>query len=679
MTTLETTVARKTGVERRPQPAHAPARPARRTRLDWFWLVIAFVPPFLIFPNLDANILWQDEAETALLGRRITEYGYPLADDQRPPIDPTGHSVYTITDQERFIDINEDGIWTWTSWFGNYMCATSMIVFHWFGGDQSTYAARFPFAIAGWGVLFLMYVAVQDITHDRLMARVAVALLIFCVPYLLFARQCRSYTFMAMFTLMQTWGYIRMLRGQRWGMCMFVIGGAGAYYCFFPQMVGTTTALGAHQVLRHFRWSRIWRFTVACVGVGALTLPFFVYTASWDRDYVGSGFPVENFWRFVASLRAYLVHIQMFTWPYLLVIPLAWTVGRGWNAARWFWGVTATVLGAAAAWALVFEASRISFLAITVLCALLIAGGGVYMLLRSGRTAVPAASGENVNWRFVVAAVLACSVLVVAGLANHPFFRYLVGLMPLFALATAAFVLRLTARRRWALAMVLPLMIGTELFHYGPVYAARRLAVDPRLYDRAIQLGSQGEAYYEMIDFGDRNTNGYTWTMIFKNGRWDSDRESHELEFPLYNLIYELTHDYEGPIETVIRYLNEHADPGDSVVTVYEHFPLKFYTDFQVFRPWETFSRLWDLPDWIVRQHVQYPGSMHPRVREERYTMVNDLPGKPAMLQWDNIPEPPWHFFRTVDNRPDTIKLWRLRDEYRSRRPQRAPDTLTKP
>jgi len=365
-------------------------------------------------------------------------------------------------------------------------------------------------------------------------------------------------------------------------------------------------------------------------------------------------------------------------WPFFLLVPVAWVAGRGRGWRGWLGPIAVTGFAAAGAWALVYEASRESFTTILVLAGLVLVIGFVRMAVSPGRGAVAAPNGEAVNWRYVLAMMMTASVLASAALANHPFFRYLMNLMPLFALVTAACVLRLSGRRWWATVPLVLVLIGTEFFQYGPLYVARRVVLDPRLEKLAVEMGNADWAHASMITFGHDATNGYTWTMLHKDGRRTAERPSRELEFPLYNYAYELTHDYEGPTEAVVNYLNEHAEPGETVVTVYEHFPLRFYTDLQVFRTWETYTRLWDLPDWIVRQHHQYRGGLHPRVKPERYEQIT-LEGEPCMLMWDNIPEPPWHFFRTVTGR-SPIKLWRLKDQFKSRRSTKEfPDTYTVP
>ncbi len=663
---------------------------ATGARRDLFWLFILLVPPVLIFPNLSASILWQDEAETALLGRRIAEYGYPLADDGREPHDAIGRSMHAITDQKGFVDLNDEGIWIWTSWLGNYAVAGSFLVFDALGLPRdfhpaSTLAARMPFALVGWAMMAVMYVGVQDVARDRRLARLAVILLTFSVPYLLFTRQCRNYTMLALFTFLQTWGYIRLLRGQRFSLLMFVIGGVGSYYAFFVQLVGATAGMGLHLLLRHPRLKLIARYVLGCILIGVFTVPFFVYTKSWDRNYDGSGFPAESLWRFAASLRAYLLHVQLYCFPFVLLAPaLLWKRAPRGGAGRWVAAVGGTLLLAVYLWSVVRGASAVSFgvflgvLGVAGLAAL------IRMAASPGAYAAPSENGESANWLYASGMMAAFAVLTIASLANYPFFRYLMGLAPWFAVMTALCLLHITGGRRWLLAPAVLVMISTEFFQYGPVYAARQAVLEPQRHAVAAKLGTPDRpnydlAYYHLNDFGYLQTNGNTWTLLYKDARPGPFRSFPEIEFPLYEYVYELTHDYEGPIEVVVKYLNRHAQPGDTVVTVYEHFPLKFYTTLPIFRPWETYTRLWDLPDWIVRQHQTYRGDLHPRVRQERYDMVEDMPGNPCLHAWDNIPEPMYHQFRTLSGR-DELKLWRLKPQYKAHRAvTRMPSTLTLP
>ncbi len=73
----------------------------------------------------------------------------------------------------------------------------------------------------------------------------------------------------------------------------------------------------------------------------------------------------------------------------------------------------------------------------------------------------------------------------------------------------------------------------------------------------------------------------------------------------LRNYLYEITHDYDGPIEGITNYLNEHGNDNDVVFITYGDMPLKFYTPMRIVGGLtaEDLSDA-DDPDWvIVRRH----------------------------------------------------------------------------
>jgi len=51
---------------------------------------------------------------------------------------------------------------------------------------------------------------------------------------------------------------------------------------------------------------------------------------------------------------------------------------------------------------------------------------------------------------------------------------------------------------------------------------------------------------------------------------------------PIPDFFYELHHDYSGPIEAIVTYLNANAQKGDIVAATYGDMPIKFYTNLRV-------------------------------------------------------------------------------------------------
>lgn len=611
---------------------------------DWFLLVIAVVPPLLLFPKLDAACLWQDEAETALLARCILIHGYPLAHD--------GHRI--ISDQPGQVDLNDDGVWIWTSWFHNYVAAASFAVF-----GESTWSARLPFVLIGWGAILLSYRVFRSMTRDRLLSRLATVLLILSVPFLLHARQCRYYTLLTFFTMLHAWGYLRLVRTERRRFLMFVVGGVGLYYSFFPQLFASMIAMGVHLLFRHRNARATVRFGCGAICIAAFTLPFFIYTRSWARDYENIGHGFDSLPRYLSCIRAYLAHVHVYCWPFALALPLAWRFGSGWRSLRrWVIGLAATT------WLIVWlaaetaPASAVSFGAVCVTVVLL-AAAGLWWLRASSVSARGVEAAERDEWVSLVALLLGVTVLLSAAVCPFPFFRYLVGVLPLFALATAGTVLAVTYRRWWAAFPLTVLLVGSDAVHYTPLYAAATQTLIAG--GRALHSQAAIKSYMDTgIKYGHVPTNGVTLTVLLKSGRgphW------FYIEYPLSNYFRELTHDYEGPVEGVIRYLAEHARPEDTVVTSYEHFPLLFYTDLNIEREYTPDAGK-GRPEWLFLHSARSVQLLAAVERAGDVSKYERAPVHAHELDWDNIPEPYWHRFVTPKDRKKVV-LVKLREQFR--------------
>lgn len=120
---------------------------------------------------------------------------------------------------------------------------------------------------------------------------------------------------------------------------------------------------------------------------------------------------------------------------------------------------------------------------------------------------------------------------------------------------------------------------------------------------------------------------------------------------PMSDYVYEIRHDYDGPVGGIVKFLNAHAKPTDTVVITYDDLPLKFYTKLRVLggltgedlAPAKT-------ADWIILR--QFPmgtkavqAYLLKNVPRDQYesTVINypDLPT-------ENREEPDAHCYRTV-------------------------------
>jgi hypothetical protein len=136
---------------------------------------------------------------------------------------------------------------------------------------------------------------------------------------------------------------------------------------------------------------------------------------------------------------------------------------------------------------------------------------------------------------------------------------------------------------------------------------------------------------------------------------------------PIADFTYELTHNYDGPIKGIVKFLNANADPGDVVAITYGDMPLKFYTSLRVIggltgedleparkARWVIIRRnVICSKDYAVRQYLIRNLDFH------RHRKIEiDFPDIP----FENRESPNEHRFRTVKFAPRVVILERIQN-----------------
>jgi hypothetical protein len=246
-----------------------------------------------------------------------------------------------------------------------------------------------------------------------------------------------------------------------------------------------------------------------------------------------------------------------------------------------------------------------------------------------------------------LALLLSVSVVFFTGICNYPFFRYLIGILPLFAVATAATVIAVGSSHRWGPAVLTACLVLCDVIQLGPFLVTTGLA-------EATRIVSEDQF---AADFGHVTSNLSSYATL---------RMGHpfpKLRSLPWEYAYELTHNYLGPISGVILYLHEHARTGEVFVTSYEHFPLMFYTDLEVYST-RSLANPAILPDWVQIHGWEPPvfserlaRALHnPEEYQQAPVMAHELP-------YENTPEPNWHQFRTWTDGPLVVLFRRVRQD----------------
>lgn len=131
----------------------------------------------------------------------------------------------------------------------------------------------------------------------------------------------------------------------------------------------------------------------------------------------------------------------------------------------------------------------------------------------------------------------------------------------------------------------------------------------------------------------------------------------------IFDYIDEITHDYNGPIEGIVKYLNEHGDEDDVVAITYGDLPLKFYTKMRVIGGLtgedlsESKQANWVIlrKNIVIEENARVAQYLVQNLQRENYEkIVIDYPD----IAFENREDPAEHHFRTVVDE-DRVVIYR--------------------
>lgn len=302
---------------RRPPPRVTPASDALPFWRDGvLWLLIA-AGALLIFSSLAQRCLWQDEAETALLGRNIVQFGRPVAFDG-----------VNLVSQELGAELDENKVWRWSPWIQFYLAAVSIKFL-----GATTFAARLPFAILGVLTIPAIYALTSALFQSRLAARFAAAFAVTSVPFLLHVRQARWYAAAYVCIALVLRGGQTILSGRsprqtRLSVLQVIIFGTLLFYTnYFVAIVAMIALAFAAPLLSRDKafLLRVWG---AIAGVAVLSLPGVVYYHVLSRGTGGGGAVTGQLAFYAVALFTFLLPL-----PIALLLPFTRTRGVGFGVA----------------------------------------------------------------------------------------------------------------------------------------------------------------------------------------------------------------------------------------------------------------------------------------------------------------------------------------------------------
>jgi 4-amino-4-deoxy-L-arabinose transferase-like glycosyltransferase len=415
--------------------------------------LILLVGACLAFAALGDRALWDDEAQTAVLGRQVLKHGLPLMlPEENVP-----------TDRADRADFNDRQVFIWNTWLPHYLVAASFGIL-----GESELAARLPFAVTG--VLTLLLIALVG----RMMyptrpwyPLLASALLALSIPFLLHVRQSRYYALAIFGTLWMVYGYLDRKDGRRPDWKHMAAGGAVCFHSFHVIAAINGLAFLLHALWRGHREAakEVFKAGAAILLVAA---PAIIYMRLWSFPPSAgqSVSAVDSFWVYLLWLNGFLLPL-----PIVLLYG-----GLGRVKGAWLWGAAYALFLAGAV------ASSPPLTRALAVAILLLALAAIWHARPSDGVSGQSADGKSGAARAdpigpgeLLAFFSVTYVLVLSLISQYPFYRYVVPLTPLAALFMARVVWRVMDRSVAASAVLVIVLVASNLAGTLPLAAVERL------------------------------------------------------------------------------------------------------------------------------------------------------------------------------------------------------------
>lgn len=219
------------------------------------------------FLNLGGRNFGVDEAETAVLGENILNYGIPMAWNGRGLIDNVAVKVNGWC-------VDEDLVFVSHPWFPYYLSALLIAIF-----AKSHFWLRAGFALFGFTGFVLLYFLVKRLSNYRI-AFLTLIIVALNVHYYLFTRSYRHYPLNIFFAVLAIWGYFFI--EERWGKFCLITGLTLLYHTNYIPF-GILYLAFAAMLLLERDWPKTKGF-LGCSLLGFfLTFPFFLYLKPYNN------------------------------------------------------------------------------------------------------------------------------------------------------------------------------------------------------------------------------------------------------------------------------------------------------------------------------------------------------------------------------------------------------------
>jgi len=275
--------------------------------------IIVLLGGFLVFYDLDDRALWQDEAETACVSQTLSSDN----------LIPKGYDGLNYFSQQRGLEYDENYTWKLHPWFQFYLTASSFFFL-----EESTFSARFPFAVLGLATIILSYFLSLLIWKDSKTAWFTVIFFCISVSFLMLTRQARYYAPVFFFSTYACYGLFSSIKSKKLGLLHFGI----ATFLLFHSQYLFALVFWLISLVYAFSFHRE-KFKVLCTLIVLLSIPNLIFLKWLLVSPYGEGFELGI--GFSKGLEQYPSYIfKYLISPIWLFVPLGLFLFRK-NKIQW--------------------------------------------------------------------------------------------------------------------------------------------------------------------------------------------------------------------------------------------------------------------------------------------------------------------------------------------------------
>lgn len=260
-------------------------------KVEFLLLLVILGGAFLRSHHLDKIPLWQDEAETAFYAKTILKQGIPSAYDGKNflyvgkfiPFEKGPGVLDSEMYQYSQADFDNYGRLRYHPWGDAMITALSFSLF-----GISTFSARLPFAIAGIGSVFILYLLGSFLFNKRigLFAALLQAFNYVIMPY---ERQVRHYSLNVFFTLVCLYFFFNAFKSN--DMKHYLAGTFSLVFLFYTMpiyVVPVIFTLFVAKTLLDNRKLLNSKLTLCVMVFALLILPYFFFFKFWKYPLYSS-------------------------------------------------------------------------------------------------------------------------------------------------------------------------------------------------------------------------------------------------------------------------------------------------------------------------------------------------------------------------------------------------------